>query len=41
MSKEIVEVEKELIKKTKEWATEITANRAGAKLKDEGASYIG
>jgi len=41
MSKEIVEVEKELIKKTKKWAAEIAASRAGAKAKDETASYIG
>lgn len=41
MSKEIVQVEKELMKKTKEWAEEVTSNRAGAKAKDEEASYIG
>ena len=41
MGKEIVEVEKELIKRTKEWAVELAANRAGAKAKDEKASYIG
>ena len=41
MSKEIVEVERELIKKTKEWAMEIASNRAGAKGKEDGASYIG
>ena len=41
MSQEIVEVEKELIKRTKEWAVELAANRAGAKAKDEKASYIG
>ena len=41
MSKEIVEVEKELMKKTKEWAAEISSSRAGAKAKDEEASYIG
>jgi proteasome assembly chaperone (PAC2) family protein len=41
MSKEIVEVEKELMKKTKEWAEEVATNRAGAKAKDKGVSYIG
>jgi len=42
MSKEIIEVEKELMKKTKEWATEITSStQAGAKGKDEETSYIG
>jgi uncharacterized protein len=41
MSKEIVEVEKELMKKTKEWAEEIASNRVGAKGKDKEVSYIG
>ncbi len=42
MSKEIVEVEKELLKKTSEWAAEMAAHsRAGAKAKDQEASYIG
>ena len=39
MSKEIIEVEKELMKKTKEWASEMS--RAGAKLKKKEVSYIG
>jgi uncharacterized protein len=41
MSKEIVEVEKELMKKTKDWANEIASHQAGAKAKSNDASYIG
>ncbi|MBS3116063.1 PAC2 family protein [Candidatus Woesearchaeota archaeon] len=41
MSKEIIEVEKELMKKTKEWAEEMTTAHAGAKAKKKEASYIG
>ncbi|MDP3989574.1 MAG: PAC2 family protein [archaeon] len=42
LNKEILEVEKELIKKTKEWTSEvITHSGAGAKPKNEEASYIG
>jgi uncharacterized protein len=41
MSKEIIEVEKELMKKTKEWAAEMGATRAGAKLKEQDVRYIG
>jgi uncharacterized protein len=39
MSKEIVEVEKELMKRTKEWSSEMP--KAGAKLKHQEVSYIG
>src|SRR3989339_1426304 len=38
MSKEIIEVEKELMKKTKEWISE---SRAGAKGQKKEISYIG
>jgi len=42
MSKEIIEVEKELMKKTKEWSTEIMAStQAGAKAKKKEVNYIG
>jgi len=42
LSKEIVEVEKELMSKTKEWATELISHQqAGAKSKSKEASYIG
>ncbi len=41
MDKEISEVEKELIKKTKDWAAEIASNRAGAKALDKDINYIG
>jgi hypothetical protein len=41
MSKEIVEVEKELLKKTSEWATEMISHQAGAKGKDKEPHYIG
>lgn len=40
MSKEIIELEKELIKKTKEWSSELPSH-AGAKPKEKEASYIG
>ncbi len=39
MSREIVEIEKELMKKTKEWA--MAASKAGAKLKKKEVGYIG
>jgi len=42
MSKEIIEVEKEIMTKTKEWASEMKhPSRAGAKLKNKEISYIG
>jgi uncharacterized protein len=42
MSKEIIELEKEIMGKTKEWATEmLTSARAGAKAKKKEVSYIG
>ncbi len=41
MSKEIVQVEKELMKKTKEWTAEMNAAQAGAKAKNKEAGYIG
>ena len=42
MSKEIIEVEKELMKKTKEWISESGHHsQAGAKLKKKEVSYIG
>lgn len=40
MSKEILEVEKEIMKRTKEWAEE-TSTAAGAKLKKKEPGYIG
>jgi uncharacterized protein (TIGR00162 family) len=41
MSKEIIEVEKELMQKTKEWASESHSVQAGAKIKNKEISYIG
>ena len=41
MSKEIILVEKQLMKKTKEWASEVANVQAGAKAKKKEASYIG
>jgi len=41
MSKEIIEVEKELMQKTKEWASESHSAQAGAKIKKKEVSYIG
>jgi len=42
MSKEIVAVEKELMKRTKEWASELgNVMQAGAKAKEKETSYIG
>jgi len=41
MSKEIVEVEKELLKKTKEWLSEHPSTQAGAQAKKKETSYIG
>ena len=41
MSKEITEVEKELLKKTKEWMSEIKSSQAGAEGKKKEVSYIG
>jgi uncharacterized protein len=42
MSKEIIEVEKEIMKKTKEWSSEATRHAtAGAKPKMKDVSYIG
>jgi uncharacterized protein (TIGR00162 family) len=41
MSKEIIEVEKELLKKTKEWQSEFMLSQAGAKAKKKEAGYIG
>jgi len=42
LNKEILELEIELIKKTKEWTSEITAHSgAGAKPKNEEVNYIG
>lgn len=42
MSKDILAVERELLKKTSEWASEIQAHaQAGAKIKDKEQSYIG
>ena len=41
MSKEIIEVEKELMKKTKDWANEMSTSRAGAKARKKEPSYIG
>ncbi len=42
MSKEIIEIEKELMKKTKEWSAERHSHaQAGAKLKKKEVSYIG
>ena len=41
MSKEIIEVEKELMKKTKEWLSEHPGTLAGAQAKKKETSYIG
>ena len=41
MGKEIIEMEKELMKKTKEWAAETMSGQAGAKAKYKEAGYIG
>ena len=42
MSKEITELEKEVLVKTKEWLSELSqAQKAGGKLRDKEASYIG
>lgn len=41
MDKEISEVEKEILKKTKEWASEMAVNQAGAKARDDEVDYIG
>ncbi len=41
MGKEIIEMEKELMKKTKEWAAETMGGQAGAKAKYKEAGYIG
>lgn len=42
MNKEIIEVEKELKKRTKEWMSElVSSSQAGAKAKNKEMSYIG
>ena len=42
MTKEITAVEKELMKRTKEWANEMgAASSAGAKLRQKEVGYIG
>ena len=41
MSKEIIQVEKELMKKTKEWLSEHPSTQAGATAKKKETSYIG
>lgn len=42
MNKEIIEVEQEIVAKTKEWASELLAHsQAGAKLKKKEINYIG
>lgn len=41
MSKEIIEVEKELLKKTKDWQAELMGIAAGAKARKKDAGYIG
>lgn len=41
MNKEIIEIEKEVSKKTKEWMGELMASHAGAKPKKKEVSYIG
>ena len=42
VSKEIIEIEKQLMKKTKEWASEMLAGSSpGAKVKNKEVSYIG
>jgi len=42
MSKEVTEVEKEMLKKTAEWVSEMAATtQAGAKGRDQETTYIG
>lgn len=41
MSKEILQMEQEIMKKTREWAAEVIRNKAGARKVDEEANYIG
>ena len=41
MSKEIVEVEREIMKKTKDMSAEMTGMQAGAKAKHKEVNYIG
>ena len=41
MSREIIEAENEVMKKTKEWALETLSSQAGAKAKKKETSYIG
>ncbi len=41
LSKEILEIEKELLKKTKEWAAEAGTSEAGAHVKERDVRYIG
>ncbi|MBI4152212.1 PAC2 family protein [Candidatus Woesearchaeota archaeon] len=41
MSKEIVQMEQELMKRTQEWAAEMIHTKAGAKKVDQEANYIG
>ena len=42
MTKEITEVETELLKKTKEWASEaLHTSQAGAKARNNDVNYIG
>ena len=41
MSKEVIEAERELMKKTKELATEIISGQAGAKSRKKDTGYIG
>ncbi len=41
MSKEIIQVEKELLKKTKEWLSEHVTSQAGATARKQETNYIG
>lgn len=41
MSKEILEMETEIMKKTQEWAAEMSHTKAGAKKVDQEVNYIG
>ena len=41
MSKEIIEVEKEILKKTKDLSAEMAGMQAGAKAKHKEVNYIG
>ena len=41
MSKEIVQMEQELMKRSQEWAAEMIHTKAGAKKVDQEANYIG